>query len=433
MRYYKEVKALSQSLIEVDNIPNDPFKRIQPNTRDLLNKNPCVDVHTHFFDKYCTNAQYIIIRKIKDFFGIRGKRGQSEEAMIEELYSRIEEDIPNWERRLAEITSNNTDRGGKGGIANIMLFKESMEEVYEYYIKDASLATYFGKDKTEVLTTVLMMDFWKGWGINTKKTLIAQIAELKKLSIKKPVLPFLFCDPRRLDDGGITPQNLYYLFNYAFSGTEPFFGVKHYPALGYHPNDYRLWPIYKICEEKRIPVLTHCGGEDVSTAKRQITIYNGEKQEIVKGKNRKEVAYQLNDPAKWEPVLDQFPDLILNIAHFGSEKTWRARSRVDIKTDPQQRKETIMDLMKRFPNVYSDFSYTITEKGASENFIYTLINNPLIRERSMYGSDFWVVNFAGQMAKKQATFLDMAKAADSSLVNTLCKTNPMRYLFGEEI
>lgn len=431
MKTYKEVKELSESLIDISKIPDLPSNRIQAITRDLLKKNPCIDPHTHFFDKYCTSAQYMILRNLKDFFGLRGQQvGKTEDAMIEELYERIDEDIPDWERRLYEISLDSSDRGGLGGIANVMLKKQSMEEVYDYYIDDSSLATYFGKDKSEVITTVLMMDFWKGWRIETKKSFLAQITELKKLSVKKPVLPFLFCDPRRLDDGGTTAQNLYYLFNYAFTGNEPFFGIKHYPALGYHPNDYRLWPIYEICEAKRIPVLTHCGGEDVSTDKREIIIFNGEKEEVVKGKNRKKVAYQLNDPAKWESVLERFPNLVLNIAHFGSEKTWRSSSRVDKKIDPQQRKETIISLMNKYPNVYADFSFTITEKKASEVFIDTLIDNPLVRERSMFGSDFWVVNFAGQMAKKQANFLDMAKAADKSLVNTLCKTNPMNYLFG---
>ena len=276
-----------------------------------------------------------------------------------------------------------------------------------------------------------MMDFKYGWKQpKIKKSFKSQIDELKKLVQKKPILPFLFCDPRRFDDSH-SDENLYKLFNYAFTGDTPFFGVKLYPALGYRPSDYRLDPIFNICNDLRIPVLTHCGGESISTDGKEIIVYEGEKEIILPERKREDMAYELNNPNHWIPVLEKYPNLVLNLAHFGSDDTWSAVGRVSTKIDPQQRKEAIFDLINNYENVYADFSYTIANESATDNFITVITNNARIRKRSLFGSDFWVVNGAGNLDDNQATFLDAVKKADPALVDVLCKENPRRYLFGE--
>ena len=87
--------------------------------------------------------------------------------------------------------------------------------------------------------------------------------------------------------------------------------------------------------------------------------------------------------------------------------------------------------MKKYPNVYADFAYTITNKTATNNLIQVLMSDPLVRKRTMYGSDFWVVNKEGELKEKQKAFLDMLQDVDPSLVHDLCIANPMQYLFGK--
>ena len=125
-------------------------------------------------------------------------------------------------------------------MAGMFLKMKTMKAVYEYYIEDSSLAEYFGKTATQVLTTVLTMDFKYAWNHpKIKYSLWEQVDKVKMMAKEVPVLPFLFCDPRRINSSQKV-DNLYELFNHAFTGQVPFFGVKIYPALGYLPSDLSL-------------------------------------------------------------------------------------------------------------------------------------------------------------------------------------------------
>ena len=426
-----KIEHQAKQLIQVDKIPETPLDRVSANTREFLKGQFCVDVHTHFFDSKCINTSYMVIRLLKDFFNLRGYRGNSseeQEIMIEQAYDRAHMYTDDWNERLSDFMREKEDhRDGKLSVLSILTRKSEMRKVYEYYIDKSSLAEYFDLDKHQVLTTALMMDFKVGWDLDVGKSITEQIYELKELAKEKPVLPFLFCDPRRAEF--TNEENLYHAFNTAFANENSFFGVKIYPCLGYDPSDYRLWPIYEICEAKNIPVLSHCGGNTVSTPKRKITVFEGTKEKPIEGKNRKEVAYQLNDPVRWKKVLERYKGLKLNIAHFGSDATWSSTNPVEANIDPQQRKETIIELMDTHPNVYSDFSYTITNEVASRNFLHRLKADPqLLQKRSMFGSDFWVVYNEGGLEENQKKFLDMI--GDKGLQKMLCLTNPMQYLFG---
>ena len=222
---------MADSLILKDSIPKTPLERVSQKVIELMDEEYVIDVHTHFFDMHCINSGYFVLRMIKDWLKIRGEGDTtSEKKLIEDIYSTSHVYTDNWNDRLAkEIGVDIAKRGGIKGIIFELLWKTKMEDVYKYYLKDSSLATYFNLDKTKVLTTVLMMDFYKGWGVKTKKSMLDQIIELKKMQKNHPVLPFLFCDPRRADET-TNSENLYVLFNLAFRGKNPFF-VSRYTHL----------------------------------------------------------------------------------------------------------------------------------------------------------------------------------------------------------
>lgn len=423
------INKIANAIIDKDKIPQMPKDRIGEKTTDLLKSGKyCIDVHTHFFDTKCINSSFLISRFAKDILRLRGDNtSEAEEFYEEEAYKKVSVYTDNWNDKLWEVLQEDSSaRGGLRTAVLILLRMTRMEQVYGEYIKDASLARYFNFDKENVITTALMMDFRYGWDVKVKKNILEQIAELKELSIDYPVLPFLFCDPRRFNS---ETGNLYQIFNEAFAKTPSFFGIKMYPSLGYHPFDYRLWPIYEICEEKQIPVLSHCGGHSVSTKYREIDIYDGKEQMKINEKNRKVIGDRLNDPKLWEPVLKKFPKLKLNLAHFGSSGAWSNEAKkADERIRKQNRKETIIGLMKKFENVYADFSYSITHESASENFIEALEKSPLLQKRCMFGSDFWVVYREGDLQENQKKFLD---GMNEDLRIAMCIDNPKRYLFGE--
>ena len=227
--------------------------------------------------------------------------------------------------------------------------------------------------------------------------------------------------------------NLYSLFNSAFTGEQPFYGVKIYPSLGYDPSDYRLWPIYEICEKLSIPVLTHCGGESISTDKLQLEIYEGDLKVSISAKNRVEMARNLNNPKRWNIVLKKFPKLKLNLAHFGGYETWSSSASVDIDIDPQQRKNCIIDFMSKYENVYADFAYNIEDSGISENLKNLIVYKQDVRSKTLFGSDYWVVNKNIDLKKEQSRFLDKLDEdvnLEILIAKELTLNNPKKYLFG---
>lgn len=432
MKKYPYYRKIAGDLIDKSKIPQKALDRASQPVRKLLKDDYCVDVHTHFFDMKCINEAYFMLRNLKDFLHIRGEDESGEKALENLIYSQVDSHKEDWNEKLSNVLeAEESKRGGVSGILTKLLWMKKMKDVYEYYLDDASLASYFSYPKENVITSVLMMDFRHGWGVNMSKSISEQIEELFQMQKDYPVLPFLFCDPRRADE--IDEENLYYLFNKAFANEHPFFGVKIYPSLGYDPNDFRLWPIYEICEDLGIPIITHCGGPRVSHDKPELTIYQGEEAVEMKCKNRIELGCELTNPDRWIPVMKKFNKLKLDIAHFGSNSTWDPEDKKADKCEKdQKRKETIFGLMETYPNVYSDFSYTITHKKASENFIEMINKVKKIRERSMFGSDYWVVFDKGSLEKNQKIFLDMVKEkGDDDCVEELCISNPTRFLFGK--
>lgn len=116
---------------------------------------------------------------------------------------------------------------------------------------------------------VLPMDMaYMGAG-KPKRSYADQMALLAKIkqNHKRECFPFVFVDPRRMEDEGNK------FFNYSVeNGTikledcfikeyildKDFSGFKIYPALGYFPFDERLLALWKYAADNGIPIMTHC-------------------------------------------------------------------------------------------------------------------------------------------------------------------------------
>jgi predicted TIM-barrel fold metal-dependent hydrolase len=196
-----------------------------------------------------------------------------------------------------------------------------------------------------------------------------------------------------------------------------FIGVKVYPPLGFDP-----WPdndplelekvkyLYDFCQEKRIPIVTHCshGGFCVlKDSKRRL----------------------FTDPARWGKVLENYNDLILDFAHFGGDAD---------KDQTEGWMDKIIDLILSHKNVYADIScICFTDKHYSRlnaSFEKMRFKNEeqknKLMQRIMFGSDFminllWADSYKSYLENFFATsFFKGEKKA-------FCSVNPSRFLFGD--
>lgn len=456
-------------------IPETPKDRITENVRKTLQKNNYIyDVHVHAFDKKSINELYFVFQFIREYIKGGGNNGsmsdqelaatrlleKMEVNSIEDIYGKKGKRVPEWREIERIISSVVRERGAlmesEKGELEVKSTSEffwfilrrffksgTQSEMLDFYYQDYSLHRQVPKfHNKDMITCLLMMDFYKEFADRTpKKSMWKQVLEINELADRKdghPVLPFLALDPRRVGETG--KENLYELFLKAFDRNKGgrFFGVKLYPALGYSVSDYRLEPFYHVCEKLNIPVVSHCGGEMVSTFKTTIKVYKDfdDKKEItvernqdVNGNARRQRIFNLNDPSEFVPVLEKFKKLKLNIAHFGGNDAWIP---LDLNKVYHERVGTTVDLMSKYDGVFTDFSFCLTDKGTYQKLNRIIRNNNIVKDRLMYGTDYWVVLFNDDDKFKECLNLFSENVlSDQNVMQRMLTNNPDEYLFKE--
>ncbi|WFB62113.1 amidohydrolase family protein [Sphingobacterium sp. WM] len=297
------------------------------------------------------------------------------------------------------VSDNNFNKGLKhipealGFVFKKFLKAKMQKDIYKEYVNKYAVSKTNKFGSSELITGILMMDFFNEFNGYVNRNIVEQIKEYNSIAAEYNALPFLAIDPRRIDETLDEKHQMFHLILKAFNRQENglFVGLKFYPSLGYSPSDYRLLPIYEICQEYKIPIVTHCGGEIVSSFDSDIKIYENfeENLKAVPGKSRKQKAFYLNDPKRWEVVLERFKNLKINFAHFGDD-VFRDKNE-DPDFDYLTRKDTIITMMKSYPGVYSDFSYSLIRDYSYSKLIQLLKTEEIVSKRLMFGSDFWVV------------------------------------------
>jgi predicted TIM-barrel fold metal-dependent hydrolase len=225
------------------------------------------------------------------------------------------------------------------------------------------------------------------------------------------IIPFYAADPRHPDIVERVKRSL---------GPNKFRGIKIYPNLGYKPNDPKLMQIYKHCIEEGFPVLTHCspGG---------IWRY---------GVSRKERRAN-SEPGNYRDILETpgYRELKLCLAHFGGAEEWAKH----LKGRVQQPEEepwvrTIYDMLTsgRYPYLYADISYTVFTPKVSGleadliDYLKVLLSHPRVRERVLFGSDYYMVE-QESVSEKEASLLLRSRLGDE-LYKQIAHFNPRRFL-----
>ncbi|MDR0418854.1 MAG: amidohydrolase, partial [Prevotellaceae bacterium] len=259
-----------------------------------------------------------------------------------------------------------------------------------------------------------------------------QLVDLQK---KYPciVFPFYAVDPRRKEN--YTFENGTYdlspiLNRLAINGGH-FYGIKLYAPNGYSPADPMLMALYEYCEKHAIPIIAHCSGGGFASFAKTVNIqgliyrdgkieeHNGSitfKHYKVTDKERvHEKAQMLNHPLIWEKVLEKYPNLILDLAHFGNSE------------GSEEWSQHIIRLMKRYPNLYTDFS-CVTGSATLDNMYETYYSKAesSVKSRFLYGSDFYLnMLFIDNMKHYIDQFEKIFSAAD---MKDIAETNPRRFL-----
>lgn len=199
-----------------------------------------------------------------------------------------------------------------------------------------------------------------------------------------------------------------------------FAGIKVYPPIGFDP-----WPeddgrelakvkaLYEYCCLKKIPLTAHCSDGGF----------------VLDGKN----AGRFTSPARWEKVLTNYPQLRLDLAHFGKQDN---RRYLVIPRDDWQRK--ILELIDNYPHVYTDFSCLGFDADYYRSLRDLIEAQPhpqreKLLQRILFGSDF-MINLL--WSDSYNDYLETFLQADPAILSPerkqlFCSANPERFLFGQ--
>lgn len=259
-----------------------------------------------------------------------------------------------------------------------------------------------------------------------------QLVDLQKKYPGK-VFPFYAVDPRRKENYTLTDgsYDLTPILKRLTVNGGHFYGIKLYTPNGYSPADPMLMALYEYCEKHGIPITAHCsGGGFASFAKtvniRGLIYRDGRIDEqdgnvtfshfkITDKERVHEKAQMLNHPLLWERVLEKFPRLTLNLAHFGSS------------VGTEEWSEHILRLMKVYPNLYTDFACVTDESTLNKMYnLYYSRADPSIKSRFLYGSDFYLnLLFIDNMKQYIRQF---EKVFTDTEMKEIAEINPRRFL-----
>lgn len=183
-----------------------------------------------------------------------------------------------------------------------------------------------------------------------------------------------------------------------------FAGIKVYPPLGFNPypdKDEELEKVkflYKYCCEKRIPIITHCsdGGFEVGEDK------------------------SITDPReKWTKVLNEYPTLTLDFAHFGMQRS-----------GSKDWQKSIIELSNK-DHVFTDISCNdSTDDYYKElNGIIQCVTSNL-KSKVLFGSDFSICMFSSGLNSYNQYLKPFINSKHLKCKRELCFANSERFLFG---
>lgn len=196
-----------------------------------------------------------------------------------------------------------------------------------------------------------------------------------------------------------------------------FLGLKIYTKLGFAPDHKVLMDeVYPYCVEHDLPVMSHCSRGGV--------YHKGWDQARQDAVTR---------PQAYEDVLAAYPDLRLCLAHFGGDADWIALLDHGFDPDdPNARDKNWVSVICQmiesgaYPNLYTDISYTIFKFNNHIPLLRLYLQNQKIRERVLFGSDFYMTR--QEALSEKAISIRLRDALGEDDFHQIADVNPRRWL-----
>lgn len=222
------------------------------------------------------------------------------------------------------------------------------------------------------------------------------------------VIPFATCDPRNpasVDEAERAIRDL------------GFRGLKLYPRFGFAPDHpalmERLYPLLSACN---LPVLSHCSRGGVR--ERGLSAA---------------VADSFTRPQAFIPVMRDFPDLRVNLAHFGGFRDWRAyvnggMTPGDGAAEAANWQVAIRRMIAggEYPGLWTDISYTLFHFDDFVPFLKMFLDDERIAARVLFGSDFYMTR--QEALSERAVCVRLRTALGERLFRRIAEENPCIWL-----
>jgi predicted TIM-barrel fold metal-dependent hydrolase len=301
--------------------------------------------------------------------------------------------ISEYEQVVSEFQNSNHSfiKEAEAVISGIRLkdsLKDNRQGLEELKEINEELNTHFGSIKEDKLSDEKML-------LSLKSNFDIQLEDISALQQKYPekVYPFIAIDPRR---EGIIDKFINEIYD-----ENIFCGVKLYTPNGYSPTDIDLMKpdgLYAFCVEQDIPITAHNSFMGFATPLSSVSIYGDIYENGVKPANNPvklskvfskdwvlDRATKFNHPDIWEKVLETYPKLKLNLAHFGNGNAeW-------------QEKVYSMIGNPKYPNLHTDLSCWCYVKAHKkeiglQSFYDKYYKNAsdYVKSKILYGSDFYL-------------------------------------------
>lgn len=322
-----------------------------------------------------------------DLYGLTRKQEDEEDALVntDRLIDLVREEVEKVSERSAKLSEEKGQTLGRRGMAIELRRMGGM--LKKLLSKRAYHSTWIGGKTPD------------GFG--------RQVEEMERLARERAteIFPFYSVDPRRESNYKVRTDGTYDLTPITSKlrrNGGVFVGFKLYTPLGYSPTHPMLMAMYAYCEREGVPVIAHVSGSGLTTLANRLWVEgdvyeDGEVKEVrgvwrfkERGLMSRERVLEhcetLNHPMLWEKVLRRFPNLKIDLAHFGHLPGTTAWTR-EIWRLMTERRE---DGSWAFPNLYTDLSNIPTEEGLRRMREAFFVKEEDLKRRFLYGSDYYM-------------------------------------------
>jgi uncharacterized protein len=427
---------------------------------------PFTNIHTHVFTSDCAPDRFLRILPVKV---VRYAPGLIKGA----LDSKVGRNLIHGLYQLLSSKDSN-QRGEVDKYVSFLKVGTSTTQLEVFRTALAAGKTFDSSIRIVGLT--MNMDHMDSQPSKKQISFKTQLDQVKDVKRYYPTnfFPFLGIDPRQ----GSGMELVKWARPYFESGVAtnegkvyPYFsGIKLYPALGFFPFDPRLEDLYRYAEANHLPVMTHCtrvgsqyignqieslipdspaimdiaGNANIHAVKTSIEQRIKEYKRRGWIKNSKvgdnDLACDLfGHPENYIPVLEKFPNLKICLAHMGGSneviKSMDSKSKLDQirQVDPDSWFEHIEQMMKKYPTLYTDVSYTLsdfdnTKVNVLEKTI-AFLSTPdgqgkQLGDRVLFGTDF----FMTEQERREAELYAITQKNIPAWWDILGRLNTQKYL-----